>query len=89
MPESSSYPRLYVPSQIPRQTESNTSPATLFLNGKMHEIVLDGTLDGITQLPIRPVVRMLILDTYSANFAEKANATGRNLASVLHQLKDM
>ncbi|KAL4738984.1 hypothetical protein BDV11DRAFT_126692 [Aspergillus similis] len=43
---SSSYPRLYVPSQIPRQTESNTSTATLFLNGKMHEIVLDGTTDA-------------------------------------------
>lgn len=67
--ESSSYPRLYVPCQIPRQTESNTSPATLFLSGKMHEIVLDGTVD--------------------AKFAEKANATGQNLASVLHQLKDM
>lgn len=67
--ESSCYPRLYVPCQIPRQTESNTSPATLFLSGKMHELVLDGTLD--------------------ANFAEKANATGQNLASVLHQLKDM
>ncbi|KAJ5232069.1 hypothetical protein N7468_005025 [Penicillium chermesinum] len=67
--ESSSYPRLYVPSQMPRQTESNTSPATLFLSGKMHEIVLDETLD--------------------ANFADKANATGQNLASVLHQLKDM
>lgn len=52
MPESSSYPRLYVPSQIPRQTESNTSSATLFLSGKMHEIVLDGTLDGTTQSPI-------------------------------------
>ncbi|QSS53877.1 hypothetical protein I7I53_01272 [Histoplasma capsulatum var. duboisii H88] len=44
--ESSSYPRLYIPSQIPRQTESSTSPATLFLSGKMHEIVLDGTFDA-------------------------------------------
>ncbi|KAJ6023874.1 hypothetical protein N7540_004671 [Penicillium herquei] len=43
---SSSYPRLYVPNQIPRQTESNTSPATLFLSGKMHEIVVDGTSDA-------------------------------------------
>lgn len=46
MPGSSSYPRLYVPSQIPRQTNLDTSPATLFLSGKMHEIVLDGTDDG-------------------------------------------
>ncbi|KAJ5921913.1 hypothetical protein N7516_009616 [Penicillium verrucosum] len=66
---SSSYPRLYIPSQIPRQTELNTSPATLFLDGKMHEIVLDGTPDAI--------------------FAEHASATGRNLATVLDQLKDM
>ncbi|KAJ5284798.1 hypothetical protein N7524_000104, partial [Penicillium chrysogenum] len=65
----STYPRLYIPSQIPRQTESNTSPATLFLDGKMHEIVLDGTPD--------------------ATFAEHASATGRNLATVLDQLKDM
>jgi hypothetical protein len=45
---SSSYPRLYVPSQIPRQTKSNSSPATLFLGGKMHEIALDRTPDGTT-----------------------------------------
>jgi hypothetical protein len=44
---STSYPRLYVPSQIPRQTELNTSPATLFMGGKMHHLVLDGTPDGI------------------------------------------
>ncbi|KAJ5991647.1 hypothetical protein N7499_003359 [Penicillium canescens] len=66
---SSSYPRLYVPNQIPRQTESDSSPATLFLGGKMHEIALDGTPD--------------------ANFAENASATGRNLDSVLYQLRDM
>ena len=46
MLESSNYPRLHVPRQIPRQTESSISPATLFLGGKMHEIVLDGTADG-------------------------------------------
>lgn len=38
---------------------------------------------------IRPVTRVLIYDIYLAKFAEKANATGQNLASVLHQLKDM
>ncbi|KAJ5849880.1 hypothetical protein N7455_009736, partial [Penicillium solitum] len=42
-----SYPRLYVPGQIPRQTELNISPATLFMGGKMHELVLDGTPDAI------------------------------------------
>lgn len=40
--DSSSYPRLYVPRQMPRQTESNVSPATLMLCGELHEIVLDG-----------------------------------------------
>lgn len=89
MQESSSYPRRYVPSQIPRQTESKTSPATFFLSGMMHERVLDGTLDGTTQSPIRPVARMLIHDIHLANFALKANATTRNLASVLRQLKEM
>ncbi|KAJ5715408.1 uncharacterized protein N7483_012589 [Penicillium malachiteum] len=68
-----SYPGLYVPNQIPRQKESNTSPATLFLSGflsgKMHEIVLDGTPD--------------------AEFAEMARATGQDLAGPLEQLKDM
>ncbi|PKY07148.1 hypothetical protein P168DRAFT_287646 [Aspergillus campestris IBT 28561] len=44
--DSSSYPRLYTPQHIPRQTESNVSPATLFLDGKMHEITLDGTEDA-------------------------------------------
>ncbi|KAJ5717355.1 hypothetical protein N7488_003001 [Penicillium malachiteum] len=42
----SSYPRLYVPIQMPRQKESNSSPAALSLSGKMHEIVLDGTPDA-------------------------------------------
>ncbi|ODM20066.1 hypothetical protein SI65_05052 [Aspergillus cristatus] len=41
-----SYPRLYVPNQMPRQTESNASPATLMLYGEMHEIVLNETFDA-------------------------------------------
>lgn len=86
---SSSYPRLYILSQIPRQTESNASPATLFLSGKMCEIVLDRTVDGTIQSLILPVLRMLICINYLANFAKKASATGQNLASVLHQLKGM
>ncbi|PGH26498.1 hypothetical protein AJ80_01812 [Polytolypa hystricis UAMH7299] len=44
--ESSSHPRLHILRNIPRQTDSNTSPATLFLTGKMHEVVLDGTPDA-------------------------------------------
>ncbi|CDM29011.1 hypothetical protein DTO013E5_1201 [Penicillium roqueforti] len=42
----SSYPRLHVPAQFPRQSDSNTSPATILLSGKMYEIVLDGTEDA-------------------------------------------
>ncbi|KAJ0415367.1 hypothetical protein BJY00DRAFT_293634 [Aspergillus carlsbadensis] len=41
----SSYPRLYIPNQL-GQTKVETSPATLFLSGKMHEIALDGTEDA-------------------------------------------
>lgn len=48
---SPSYPRLYVPAQFPRQSESNTSPATIFLSGKMYEIVIDGTEDGAVSTP--------------------------------------
>ncbi|KAL4876951.1 hypothetical protein BJY04DRAFT_222627 [Aspergillus karnatakaensis] len=44
--EPESYPRLHVPNELPRQTESNTSPATLFLTGVTHEFVLDGTPDA-------------------------------------------
>lgn len=82
-------PRLHIPRHIPRQTESNESLATLFLSGKMYEIVLDGTADGTIQSPILMILRILIRITYIANFAEKASATGQNLASKLHQLKDM
>ncbi|CAG8195927.1 unnamed protein product [Penicillium nalgiovense] len=77
---STSYPRLYAPSQIPRQTELNSSPATLLMGGKMHHLVLDGTPDG-NQSQIFPVLRVLIHNAYLAIFAENANATGRNLAT--------
>ena len=50
--QSPSYPRLYVPTQFPRQSESNTSPATMFLGGKMYEIVIDGTEGGIDSTPV-------------------------------------
>lgn len=55
----------------------------------MYEIVLDGTDDGIIQSPILLLLRILIHNIYLANFAENASATGQNLASVLHQLKNM
>jgi hypothetical protein len=58
------------------------------MGGKMHHLVLDGTPDG-NQSQFLPVLRILIHNAYLAIFAENANATGRNLASVLDQLKDM
>ncbi|KAJ6097000.1 hypothetical protein N7486_007746 [Penicillium sp. IBT 16267x] len=87
---SSSYPRLYVPSQMPRQTESNTSSATLFLSGKMHEIVLDETLDCRPRYQPTPgFFSILIHHVYLAKFAENATATGRHLETVLRQLRDI
>ncbi|KAF2788604.1 hypothetical protein K505DRAFT_314615 [Melanomma pulvis-pyrius CBS 109.77] len=39
-------PRLVIPQQLPRQSTANTSPATLYLYGLMHQIALDGTPDA-------------------------------------------
>jgi hypothetical protein len=86
---SSSYPHLYVPNQIPQQTESNTSPATLFLSGKMHEIVLDRTFESTIHLVHSLVLQILIDNVSLVSFAENASATRRNLDSVLSLLKDM
>jgi hypothetical protein len=41
-----SFPRLEIPRDLPRQSSDNKSPATLWLDGKMHEITLNGTPDG-------------------------------------------
>ncbi|KAI9741254.1 MAG: hypothetical protein M1834_002970 [Cirrosporium novae-zelandiae] len=40
------FPRLEIPQDLPRQTKTNKSPATLFLTGVSHEITLDGTPDA-------------------------------------------
>ncbi|CAG7940348.1 unnamed protein product [Penicillium salamii] len=85
---SSSYTRLYVPSQFPRQTELITSPAALLLGGKMHEIVLDGTPDGRIQSHTFPLTHT-DHNAYVAKFAENASASARNLESALRQLEDM
>ncbi|KAM5470231.1 hypothetical protein MauCBS54593_004116 [Microsporum audouinii] len=42
----SSYPQLRIPANLPRQTGTNTSPATIYLDGVMNSIVLDGTPDA-------------------------------------------
>ncbi|OIW27366.1 hypothetical protein CONLIGDRAFT_682423 [Coniochaeta ligniaria NRRL 30616] len=39
-------PRLDIPQDLPRQTLSDVSPATLWLSGNWHAITLDGTPDG-------------------------------------------
>lgn len=84
---SSSYPRLYIPNQIPRQTESNTSPATLLLDGKSHEIVLDGTPDGTSYISFPS--NTLICNADLAIFAEHASASIRDLKSVLDELEHL
>lgn len=69
-----------------RQTNTDTSPATLFSSGKMYEIVLDGTFDGESPFSIRS---SSILMVFVAQFPEHSSATGRNLGPVFNQLKDM
>ncbi|PGH01823.1 hypothetical protein GX51_05003 [Blastomyces parvus] len=39
-------PSLQIPVNLPRQTDTNTSPATLYLFGLLHTIALDGTPDA-------------------------------------------
>ncbi|KAH2200672.1 hypothetical protein KXW59_003354 [Aspergillus fumigatus] len=39
-------PRLHIPINLPCQSDVNTSPATLYLYGKLHTIALDGTADA-------------------------------------------
>ena len=41
-----SFPRLEIPRDLPRQSSDNKSPATLWLDGKMHETTMNGTPDG-------------------------------------------
>lgn len=55
----------------------------------MHEIVPEGTATGRVHSLIMSVWWILISILYLAEFAEKASATGQNLASVLDQLKKM
>ncbi|OAX82949.1 hypothetical protein ACJ72_02700 [Emergomyces africanus] len=44
--ESLPYPRLVIPQDLPRQSDANTSPATLHTFGATHTITLDGTFDA-------------------------------------------
>jgi hypothetical protein len=44
--ESIPYARLAIPQDLPRQSDANTSPATLYLFGATHTIAPDGTPDG-------------------------------------------
>lgn len=84
-----SYPRLYVPDQMPRQTKFDTSPVTLFLTGKVHEIVLDEIPDGKDQSPFPLALHLQNPNAYVAHFAENANMTAKNLQHTFDMLKDM
>ena len=44
--EALAYPRIVIEQALPRQSQGNTSPATLWLWGATHSITLDGTPDG-------------------------------------------
>ena len=48
----SSIPQLRIPRNLPRLSGLNSSPATLYLCGGMHIIVLDGPDDGELRLPL-------------------------------------
>jgi hypothetical protein len=45
-PESSPYPRLEIPQDLPQQLNGHSSPATLHTYGVTHAITLDGAPDG-------------------------------------------
>ena len=55
------------------QPFSSSHRTTLYLSGKTHEIVLDGTPDGTTQSSVSPVARRLVHDIYLANLAPQSS----------------
>ncbi|RDL37113.1 uncharacterized protein BP5553_04546 [Venustampulla echinocandica] len=62
--ESSLYPRLEIPQDLPRQSDTNSSPATLHTYGATHAITLDGTPDEAFERSLRESAQRLqpILD---------------------------
>ncbi|MCJ1345139.1 hypothetical protein MMC31_003344 [Peltigera leucophlebia] len=57
--KSASYPRLEIPHDLPRQSNANTSPATLYLFGVNHTVALDGTPDAVFARHSRETLREL------------------------------
>ncbi|PVH74070.1 hypothetical protein DL98DRAFT_430190 [Cadophora sp. DSE1049] len=57
--ESSPYPRLEIPQDLPRQSDANTSPATLHGYGVTHAITLDGTPDAAFHHSMRETIQRL------------------------------
>ncbi|OJD14562.1 hypothetical protein AJ78_05112 [Emergomyces pasteurianus Ep9510] len=57
--ESLPYPRLVIPQDLPRQSDANTSPATLHTFGATHAITLDGTFDAKFTNQLRESLRDL------------------------------
>ncbi|KAL2367678.1 hypothetical protein BDBG_07062 [Blastomyces gilchristii SLH14081] len=57
--ESLPYPRLVIPQDLPRQSDANTSPATLHTFGATHTITLDGTFDAKFTNQLRDSLRDL------------------------------
>ncbi|KAK2814066.1 hypothetical protein FQN50_000470 [Emmonsiellopsis sp. PD_5] len=57
--ESSPYPRLVIPQALPRQSDADTSPATLHTFGATHSITLDGTFDAEFTNHLRDSLREL------------------------------
>ncbi|KAK0112353.1 hypothetical protein ONS96_014926 [Cadophora gregata f. sp. sojae] len=56
---SSPYPRLEIPQDLPRQSDGNTSRATLHGYGVTHAITLDGTADETFHCSIRETLQRL------------------------------
>lgn len=83
--ESASYPWLEIPQNLPRQSNSNTSPATLYLFGATHTIVLDGTPDG----KLCRHTTLFCGLPFAAWFAIQSRETLRGLKPSLDRLKDM
>jgi hypothetical protein len=62
-----SFPRLEIRRDLPRQSGDNKSPATLWLDGKMHEITLNGTPDGPSFPTNTPRLTLILIRGISRN----------------------
>lgn len=81
--ESASYPRLEIPQNLPRQSNANTSPATLYLFGVNHTVALDGTPDGKLHMYIRLSLVAYLLQRYLRDIQGKPYANWGQILTVL------